>query len=155
MLPACGKPVRTRPSRAFAQSAKEPIAAKMGSRMRTMITLMIVLFAAAGLVGGAILIGYARLQKSALPASTGPAPISQLAPSPTPVRSLAVPAPIAKTEPKPASVQTPEPPARIHPASAPAPTDGSIILLPAAGRIHGYKLKFQNQPNPVIRYWVD
>src|SRR5205823_2736783 len=63
--------------------------------------------------------------------------------------------PIAKSEPSTSVAQAPALTARANPASAPGPTDGSIILLPAAARIHGYKLKLQNPPSPVIRYWVD
>src|SRR2546423_200533 len=122
--------------------------------MRPIVTLIVVLLVSAGLVGGAVFIGYARLQRGALPeqAATTKARVDAVA---IPVPAPRVITPIAKAEPSASVAQSPAPPVRINPTSAPAPTDGSIILLPAAARVHGYKLKVQNQPNPVIRYWVD
>ena len=124
----------------------------MQKAMRAIIVLTIALLTAAGLVGGAVFIGFARLERTALHTSAAPAPHLQEMPKPAPMPSEKIVAGKTRAEPAiPAPPPTPH--ATIDPA--PAPTDGSILLLPAAARIHGYRLKIQSQPRPVIRYWVD
>ena len=94
----------------------------MQKAMRAIIVLTIALLTAAGLVGGAVFIGFARLERTALHTSAAPAPHLQEMPKPAPMPSEKIVAGKTRAEPAiPAPPPTPH--ATIDPA--PAPTDGS------------------------------
>lgn len=122
--------------------------------MRALLILLAIVVATGGLVAGTIAIGWSRLHRQALPARVAVSPqVRQAMPqAPTLAESRST------STPAPATVSTTQPTIQDNstPAQAPSqPTDGSILLTPAAARIHGYKLRRAAGAEPVITGWSD
>src|SRR5690348_7581506 len=130
--------------------------------MRPLVILIAAMLTAVGLVGGAVAIGWGRLHADALPprAPAGPVASTPIQPRFAAAPELADPARTAPVPPTATNSRSPETePATPPPAPELDPsglqTDGSILLSPSAARIHGYRLKIQSKPRPVVSYWVD
>jgi len=123
--------------------------------MRALLILLAIVVAIGGLVAGTIAIGWSRLHRQALPAQA--ATVDPQARQSTPqVHTFtdsqstftAVPATVPVTQPTIQNNSTP-------PQAPSQPTDGSILLLPATARIHGYKIRRAGLAEPIIKGWSD